>query len=188
MNHPVAVALSEFSTRFLQAWCDAGQGFPRSGDLVGLVSPCVKVDDGYEVTWTPVARNPMGDLAGVEKGIELCLHEDITAFYGAQFSGDMTARFQGEGHDIEFDLLQAFSNEDVQRLQENILGHLVTQRRLKLKPTVFIGALEKEDKVIAICNMTGQVVLETLGKNIPEVLAEDVASFLRQLEPVVKEA
>ncbi|MCW8331320.1 SecY-interacting protein [Photobacterium sp. SDRW27] len=183
MNHPVAVALSDFSSRFLQAWCDAGQGFPRSEDLVGLESPCVESDSGYEVTWKPVKREPFGDLAGVEKGIELRLHEDITVFYGAQFSGDMAARFR----DVEFDLLQVFSEADGQRLQENILGHLVTQRRLKLKPTVFIGAMDAEDQVISVCNLTGQVILETLGKDIREVLAADIETFLQQLEPVVRE-
>ncbi|GAL07660.1 SecY-interacting protein [Photobacterium aphoticum] len=186
MNHPVAIALSAFSERFLQAWCDAGQGFPRSGDLVGLSSDCVCSDDGYEVSWKPVARLPMGDLAGVEQGIELRLHEDITAFYGSQFSGDMTARFETVTGMIEFDLLQAFNLDDVQRLQENILGHLVTQRRLKLKPTVFIGAMDSEHQVIAVCNLTGNVVLETLGKSEREVLADDVASFLDALTPVVK--
>lgn len=183
MNHPVVVALSDFSSRFLQAWCDAGHALPCSEDLVGLESPCVENDSGDEVTWKPVFREPLGDLASVETGIELHLHGDISAFYGAQFSGDMAAKFG----DIEFDLLQVFSEEDSLRLQENILGHLVTQRRLKLKPTVFIGVLEKEDKVIAICNLTGQVVLETLGKNKRDTLSADVASFLRQLEPVVKE-
>jgi len=183
MNHPVAVALSDFSSRFLQAWCDAGQGFPRSEDLVGLESPCVETDSGYEVTWKPVAREPMGDLSGVEKGIELRLHEDITVFYGAQFSGDMAARFR----ELEFDLLQVFSADDGLRLQENILGHLVMQRRLKLKPTVFIGVMKAEDQVVSICNLTGQVILETLGKDRRDVLAADVETFLQQLEPVVRE-
>lgn len=183
MNHPVAVALSDFSSRFLQAWRDAGQGFPRSEDLVGLESSCVETDSGYEVTWKPVAREPMGDLSGVEKGIELRLHEDISVFYGAQFSGDMAARFR----ELEFDLLQVFSEDDSLRLQENILGHLVMQRRLKLKPTVFIGALEAEEQVISICNLTGQVILETLGKTTRDVLAADVETFLQQLEPVVRE-
>lgn len=186
MNHPVAEALSEFSSRFLQAWCDADQGFPRSEDLVGLASPCTRADDGYEVSWQPVARQPVGDLAAVEKGIELRLHEDIVAFYGAQFSGDMAARFSAVGGPVEFDLLQAFNDDDVLRLQENILGHLVTQRRLKLKPTVFIGAMEAENQVISVCNLSGEVVVETLGKDEREVLASDLTSFLRALEPVVK--
>ncbi|ELR63323.1 Syd protein [Photobacterium marinum] len=182
MNHPVADALFDFSSRFLQAWCDAGQGFPRSEDLVGLVSPCVEQDSGYEVTWKPVKRDPQGDLAAVERGIELRLHEDIKVFYGAQFSGDMAASFRG----LEFDLLQVFSEADEKRLQENILGHLVMQRRLKQKPTVFIGVLDDEDKVIAICNLTGQVILETLGKDSREVLTADVETFLQELQPVVR--
>ena len=182
MNHPVAVALSEFSSRFLQAWRDTDHSLPRSEDLVGLESPCVETDTGDEVTWQPVGREPMGDLAAVEKGIELRLHDDIKVFYGAQFSGDMAARFRG----LEFDLLQAFSEEDERRLQENILGHLVMQRRLKLKPTVFIGALDAEHQVISICNLTGQVILETLGKGSREVLASDLETFLQELEPVVR--
>ncbi|MEH6532595.1 MAG: SecY-interacting protein [Photobacterium frigidiphilum] len=184
MNHPVAVALSDFSSLFLQAWRDAGHGFPRSEDLVGLESPCVEHDSGDEVTWKPITRQPQGDLAGVEKGIEIDLHRDIIDFYSTQFSGDMAAKF-GE---IELDLLQVFSEQDGVRLQENILGHLVTQRRLKLKPTVFIGVIDSADKVIAICNLTGEVILETLGKNERDVLAKDVASFLQQLVPVVREA
>ncbi|OAN14016.1 secretion protein [Photobacterium jeanii] len=183
MNHPVTDALSEFSARFMKAWQDAGHNFPRSADLVGLSSPCVEHDSGYDVTWKAVARDPMGDLAAVEKGIELALHQDIVAFYASQYSGDMTAKFG----DLEFDLLQSFSEDDTLRLQENILGHLVTQRRLKLKPTVFIGALDAEDKVISICNLTGQVILETLGKDHRDVLAADVETFLQKLTPVVRE-
>lgn len=182
MNHPVADALSAFSARFLQAWCDAGHDFPVSDDLVGLDSPCVIRGSGDVVAWQPVVREPMGDLAAVERGIELRLHEDIKVFYGAQYSGDMAARFRA----LTFDLLQAFSASDEQRLQENILGHLVMQRRLKQKPTVFIGALDSESQVVAICNLTGQVILETLGKDQREVLASDVESFLAQLEPVVR--
>ncbi|UTM57879.1 SecY-interacting protein [Photobacterium sp. CCB-ST2H9] len=182
MNHPVTAALADFSSRFMKAWSYDQASQPCSSDLIGLASPCVVRDSGDTVFWQPVVREPAGDLAAVEQGIELRLHADIQAFYGSYFSGDMAARFQ----DLELDLLQAFSESDHQRLQENILGHLVTQRRLKLKPTVFIGVMASEHQVIAVCNLTGNVILETLGQSEREVLAEDVASFLRQLEPVVR--
>ncbi|KDM90183.1 SecY-interacting protein [Photobacterium galatheae] len=182
MNHPVTAALADFSTRFMKVWSDEQASLPCSSDLVGLTSPCVASENRDTVFWQPVAREPVGELTAVEQGIELRLHSDIQAFYGSFFSGDMAARFQT----LELDLLQAFSESDFQRLQENILGHLVTQRRLKLKPTVFIGVMAAENQVIAICNLTGNVVLETLGQPERELLAEDVASFLRQLEPVVR--
>ncbi|WP_297482008.1 SecY-interacting protein [uncultured Photobacterium sp.] len=183
MNHPVTCALSDFSARYLQAWCDADRGFPESEHLVGLISPCVIADDGQNVTWKPIQRQPIIGLDGVEKGMDLLLHSDINAFYGSQFSGDMGAMFG----DLSLDLLQAFNDDDIDRLQQNILGHLVTQRRMKLKPTVFIAALDDESKVISICNMTGQVVLETLGKDTRQVLANDVVMFLQQLQPLVTE-
>ncbi|KJG55580.1 secretion protein [Photobacterium kishitanii] len=183
MNHPVTCALSDFSARYLQAWCDADRGFPVSEHLVGLISPCVVDDDGRNVTWKPIERQPMITLDGVEKGMDLSLHSDINAFYGSQFSGDMSAMFG----DLSLDLLQAFNDDDIDRLQQNILGHLVTQRRMKLKPTVFIAVLDDESKVISICNLTGQVVLETLGKDIRQVLAADVTTFLQQLQPLVTE-
>ncbi|MDO6707786.1 SecY-interacting protein [Photobacterium sp. 1_MG-2023] len=182
MNHPVTAALADFSSRFMNAWSEERASLPCSSDLIGLTSPCVDSDNGNTVYWQPVAQESMGSLAAVESGIELRLHSDITAFYGSFYGGDMTARFA----DLEFDLLQVFSAADLERLQENILGHLVTQRRLKLKPTVFIGVMDAEDQVISICNLSGNVVLETLGKANHQILAEDVASFIRQLEPVVR--
>ena len=183
MNHPVTCALSDFSARYLQAWCDADRGFPESEHLVGLISPCVIADDGQNVTWKPIPRQPIIGLDGVEKGMDLLLHSDINAFYGSQFSGDMGAMFG----DLSLDLLQAFNDDDIERLQQNILGHLVAQRRMKLKPRVFIAVVDDESQVISICNMTGQVVLETLGKDTRQVLANDVVMFLQQLQPLVVE-
>lgn len=68
----------------------------------------------------------------------------IHTFYTTQFAGDMHAQFG----DIKLTLLQTRSEDDFRRVQENLIGHLVTQKRLKLPPTLFIATLEEELEVI----------------------------------------
>ncbi|MBY7796568.1 SecY-interacting protein [Vibrio fluvialis] len=181
MAHSVVEALFSFSQRYLNAFEQTHQQLPYNEELLDWPSPCVVEVLADRVLWQPVPRTPAADLINVEQGIELSLQQDIAPFYGAQFAADMPASWRGRA----LTLLQVWSEEDFQRLQENILGHLVMQRRLKQKPTVFIATTEDEMAVISICNLTGNVILEKLGTNQREVLTADVVEFLNQLEPVV---
>jgi SecY interacting protein Syd len=93
----------------------------------------------------------------------------------------MAARFAGE----TMLLLQTWSPDDFRRVQENLIGHLVVQKRLKLSPTLFIATLESELEVISVCNLSGEVLKETLGTRKRTILSPSLASFLDQLEPVL---
>ncbi len=182
MSQNVASALKSFSESYVAAWQNTNSGFPKSVELAGIPSPCIEQQSDGFVEWRPVYRDNWADFSNVESGIELIIHEDIKAFYSCQFCGDMDAMWD----DKPLTLLQVWSEDDFVRLQENILGHLVTQRRLKLKPTIFIGLTQEEMDVISICNLTGEVIFERLGTDKRDILAPSVKSFLAQLTPDIK--
>lgn len=181
MNHSVTRALWSFSERFVDAWQQKYGSHPQSDAYLGLESPCAVQEAGGVVIWQPVEREQLADFSNVEHGIGIQLHDDIKGFYAGQYCGDMRVRFDGLG----MELIQVWSDEDLPRLQENILGHLMMQKRLKQNPTVFIAATDDELDVVSICNVSGEVVKERIGTSHRAVLAPNVEAFLQQLEPEV---
>lgn len=181
MDNSVKSALDNLTTRFVEYSKQQTGHEPVSHDLYGVPSPCIVRADGEQVFWLPVRLEEEANLNNVENAMDIALHPDIHAFYTTQYAGDITAKF----NDITLTLVQVWSEDDFIRLQENLIGHLFTQRRLKLAPTLFIATLESELELISLCNISGEVILELFGSKKREVLAPSLATFLNKLEIVI---
>lgn len=181
MEKETAQALKAFTERYCDAWHAAHGSWPQSEDLYGVPSPCIISSTDDAVFWQPQPFTAQQNVHPVEQAMEIVVQPPIHAFYTTQFAGDMGVRLG----DISLTLLQTWSEADFVRVQENLIGHLVTQKRLKLSPTLFIATLESELDVISVCNLSGEVMQETLGTRKRTRLASDLPDFLTQLQPVV---
>ena len=181
MDIETANALTTFTTRYCDAWHEKQGTWPQSADLYGVPSPCIVSTLDDSVLWQPKPFTGEQNVNAVERAMDLVVQPAVHAFYTTQLAGDMAARFA----DISLTLLQTWSEDDLQRVQENLIGHLVTQKRLKLSPTLFIATLDSELDIISVCNLSGDVVKETLGTRKRDVLAPSLADFLSQLEPLL---
>lgn len=183
MDHDVAHALREFTQRYVALWQQQRGHAPASSELYGVASPCIVESRADDVLWLPQPFTPATTLARVETALELRLQPDIHTFYTQQYAGDMTAQF-GEQH---LTLLQVWSEDDFIRLQENLIGHLVTQKRLKLSPTLFLATTSSEMTVVSLCNLSGNVVLEQFGSSKRTLLAASLGNFLDALRPTLSD-
>ena len=181
MDYQVSQALQDFTRRYQQHWQSVTGHAPASRALSGVPSPCIVAREGDEVYWQPRPAPDGLTLDGVGRALDLQLQPAAEAFYCSQLAGDMAARFQGQS----LELLQVWSEQDGIRMQENLIGHLLMQQRLKVPPTLFIAATESELTLISLCNLTGQILLEELGRKKRRVLADNLQQFLMMLTPEV---
>jgi len=118
-------------------------------------------------------------FANVESALNLELHQDVKTYFTTIFSSDIEAKCD-EG---KLSLLFAWNREDFDRLQENIIGHILMKQRLKQTETVFFAVTDEEDMIISIDNASGEVWVERVGCKPHKKLSNSLASFIAQLTP-----
>ena len=180
MNQIVLTALHNFTQRYIDLWQQETGHPPVNKDLHGISSPCIVKTVQDQVYWLPQRFTPVATLERIEYTMKIQLHDDIHTFYTQQYAGDMMAELD----DQHFTLLQVWSEDDFIRLQENLIGHLVTQKRLKLSPTLFLATTDSDINLISFCNVSGNVILEQFGSNKRSLLAPTLSHFLNIIHPV----
>lgn len=182
MAENVSIVLERFTQRVVEQWRLETGHEPVSTELYGISSPCIVRNDDDKVFWLPQPFDPDEDsLVRVENAMDISIHPDVHQFYTYQYAGDMSAVF----NDTEISLVQVWNHDDFIRLQENLIGHLFTQRRLKLSPTLFLATLDSELEMISVCNISGEVILEYFGSKKRDILAPSLSHFLNQLQIVI---
>lgn len=154
--------------------------WPQSTDLCGVPSPCIIASQDDYVIWQPKPFMGEQNVNAVERAMDLVIQPALHAFYTTQFAGDMTACFAGQ----PLTLLQTGAKTICNAFRKTSLvtGHA---KRLKLSPTLFIATLDSELDVISVCNLSGEVIKETLGTRNRDVLAPSLADFLTRIEPLL---
>ncbi|WP_272692584.1 SecY-interacting protein [Providencia sp. PROV164] len=183
MNTTLSVALHNFTEKYVSQWQQLTGLPPASTDLYGIPSPCIVRTGENWVYWEPQTFPIKGaTLDKVATALDINLQSDIHTFYTTQLAGDMKATFR----DITLNLVQVWNEDDFIRLQENLIGHLVTQKRLKLPPTLFIATLDSELEMISMCNLSGEIILEKFGSKERRVLSSNLTCFLEELTVIVE--
>ncbi len=137
-----------------------------------------------QVYWQPVKVGPEQELNfdNVESALELTLHPDIKTYFTTLYSESLDAVCEEGG----LSLLFAWNKDDFQRLQENIIGHILMKQRLKQKETIFFAVTDEEDMIVSIDNESGTVWVERVGCEPHKKLADSIALFMSYLTPLTK--
>lgn len=144
-------------------------------------SPCYQgeANNQEEVAWLPVRQATPATFSNVEEAMGIRLNADYCSFFSRYYSDNLTATApQGQ-----CELLQVFNSDDLVRLQQNLIGHLLMKKRLKQEPTLFFALTDEEDYVLSVLNRTGEVVLEQVGRPPKDVIAESLGAFISSLSP-----
>ncbi|QSX31054.1 SecY-interacting protein [Shewanella cyperi] len=174
-------ALTKFHQLYLQAFSNCLDSLPQTfpnGDSVCIVGEQVSHKPVY---WQPVACEPPMHFDNIAAALELNLHPDIAAFYGHFFAGALMFDSPwGSG-----ELLQVWNQQDLELLQQNLIGHLLMKKQLKQAPTWFIGVFDEGDSMLTVNNDDGSVWREIPGNEPCEQLALSLSEFLGVIKPRV---
>ncbi|GAB55531.1 protein syd [Glaciecola punicea ACAM 611] len=164
-----------------------------TNDNMGLItyfdkqwlSPCLQsfnieaADDGDEVPWKPSLRDQQASLVNLEEALDLRIPSELQALFCRYYSHDLNA----SAANGKLTILQVWNEEDFDRLQKNLISHVLMKRRLKQAETLFFALTDEEDFILSVMLSTGAVVLEQVGKEPQREIAPSLSAFMAQISP-----
>lgn len=173
-------ALARLIERWNSHYSCENQDFPRVEHDAQWPSVCEFSDDikDGQIAWQPVKNKEPGDFSNIEHALNMPLHEDIKTYYTQYWAGELALKHD-KGPAF---LLQLWNDDDFANLQENMIGHVLMKRRLRQKVTLFFGLTDEEELLLSLMNDTGEIWLESVGKEPHLKLADSMAEFIDMLE------
>ncbi|WP_286262458.1 SecY-interacting protein [Thalassotalea atypica] len=180
-NSLLQQALLGFAQQYVQAYQTQYSHLPLIEHDDEWPSPCFvsTFKEGEADCWQPIAIEESLSLSNVEKALELNLHLDIKEFFTTLYSDSLDASCEHG----DLSLLFLWSEPDFERLQENIIGHVLMKQKLKQELTIFFGVTNEEDLILSVKNDNGEVWVERVGKEPHKKLADSLTEFIGLLTP-----
>ena len=174
--------LSQYLMQFSQNYLDT---FEKTHGHLPIVendeqwqSPCIesKYDDDH-MHWQAKVINDDLSYQNVEEALSLAIHQDIQDYFCTIYSEGIPATSTDGG----LTLLFAWCEKDFQRLQENIIGHILMKQRLKQPITIFFAVTDDEDTILTVNNDNGEVWVERVGCLPHKKVADSLLAFLQSI-------
>lgn len=177
-NTPVQHALLNFTSSFIEKYQEKHEQLPVVESDPDWLSPCEQgAANNNENFWKPIPIEETLTFNNVEEALNILIHDDFKVYFTSFYSESINANCS-EG---ELSLLFPWSKDDFDRLQQNLIGHIMMKQRLKQDITLFFAVTDEEDMIISIDNESGEVWVEQVGCHPHKKIANNVTEFIESL-------
>lgn len=179
-NNNMADILWQFANNYIQSYQQSNGHLPVAELDPSWLSPCQQdKHNEQQILWQPKPiSDPLG-FGNIEDALEISLHQDIKTYFTTFYSETLHATCS-EGR---LSLLFPWNSDDFQRLQENIIGHVLMKRKLKQAVSVFFAVTDDDNYILSLVNDSGAVWVERVGCEPHKKLADSLPEFIKMLTP-----
>ncbi|WP_426356961.1 SecY-interacting protein [Pseudocolwellia sp. HL-MZ19] len=180
-NNLVKNTLLAFTASYIENYQSTHQHLPHVDVDKDWISPCEvgKFNDD-KIHWQPVEIDEQLNFENVGQALGLSIHQDIQDYFSCVYSESIDA----ESEDGKLSLLLPWNKDDFERLQQNLIGHIMMKQKLKQSITLFFAVTDEDDMIISLDNESGEVWVEQVGCVPHKKLANNLVEFLESLTPI----